>query len=72
MAHSMKMEGSDKVVSTRGDVLAVKVHGEWLTKDDNVIAFINEQEAKAAAKPAKATKAKPKAVAEPVETAEEE
>jgi len=55
----------NRVIGSRGDVLAQKVYGQWQTKDFAVLAFIKEQEQEAAKpkpKPkAKATKPKPAA-----------
>ena len=36
----MKLEGN-RVLGSRGDVLAEKIHGEWQTKDPIVLEFIN-------------------------------
>ena len=55
----MKLEGN-RVIGSRGDVLAEKVYGEWQTKDPAVLDFINSQD-----KPAKkATKKKAAPVVE--------
>ena len=35
-----RFEGDDKVVNSRGDVMAQKVYGEWSTKDPEVLEFI--------------------------------
>ena len=55
----------NRVIGSRGDVLAQKIHGQWQTKDFAVLSFIKEQEQEAAKpkpKPkAKATKPKPAA-----------
>jgi len=55
-----KLEG-DKVVSSRGDVLAEKLYGEWQTKDAAVLDFLAGQD-----KPKKKTKPKTKATPDPV------
>ena len=39
----MKLEG-DKVIGSRGDVLAEKIYGEWQTKDPAVLDFIASQD----------------------------
>lgn len=39
----MKLEGN-RVIGSRGDVLAEKVYGEWQTKDPAVLDFINSQD----------------------------
>ena len=53
-----KLEG-DRVLSTRGDVLAEKVYGEWQTKDAAVLDFLAGQD-----KPKKKTTPKKKQVQE--------
>ena len=39
----MKLEGN-RVIGSRGDVLAEKVYGEWQTKDPAVLDFIKSQD----------------------------
>ena len=39
----MKLEG-DRVIGSRGDVLAEKIYGEWQTKDPAVLDFIASQD----------------------------
>jgi len=50
----MKLEG-DRVIGSRGDVLAEKIYGEWQTKDPAVLDFIAGQD-----KPKKKTAPKKK------------
>lgn len=51
----MKIE-NDKVVNHRGDVMAEKVHGQWESKDPEVLAFVLEA-SKPKPKKVKASKA---------------
>lgn len=60
----MKLEG-DRVIGSRGDVLAEKVYGEWQTKDPAVLDFINGQDKpKKKAAPKKKTKVEEELVME--------
>lgn len=62
----MKLEGN-RVIGSRGDVLAEKIYGEWQTKDPAVLDFINSQD-----KPVKKTTKKKKAAPVVEETLEME
>jgi len=39
-----KYEGDDKIINSRGDVMAQKIHGEWDTKNPEVLEFIARKE----------------------------
>lgn len=51
----MKLEGN-RVLGSRGDVLAEKIHGEWHTKNPAILEFINNND-----KPVKKAPTKKKA-----------
>ena len=45
-----RFEGEDMVVNSRGDVMAQKSHGEWLTKEQDVLDWISENTEKVRAR----------------------
>jgi hypothetical protein len=48
-----RFEGEDMVVNSRGDVMAQKSHGEWLTKEQDVLDWISENTEKVRARNSK-------------------
>lgn len=48
-----RFEGEDMVVNSRGDVMAQKSHGEWLTKEQDVLNWISENTEKVRARNSK-------------------
>jgi len=48
-----RFEGEDMVGNSRGDVMAQKSHGEWLTKEQDVLDWISENTEKVRARNSK-------------------
>ena len=48
-----KFEGEDMVVNSRGDVMAQKIHGQWDTKEQDVLDWLSENTEKVRARNAK-------------------
>lgn len=45
-----KFEGEDMIVNSRGDVMAQKIHGQWDTKEQDVLDWLSENTEKVRAR----------------------
>jgi len=48
-----RFEGKDKIVNSRGDVMAQKIHGQWDTKEQSILDWLSENTEKVRARNSK-------------------